>query len=99
MCFRLFVNPYCTPNSVALQPSNISHRNYRVRCEFCRLKILRKCLKMREINEGNPISPKIFRVKYPIPPKFFKGKYPIPPKFCMSWSYHTLFDSVVICYF
>ena len=78
MCYHLFVNPYCRSNSVALQPSNISHRNYRVRREFCRLKTLRKCLEMREINEGNPISPKIFRVKYPI-----------PPKFCMSWSYHT----------
>ena len=78
MCYHLFVNPYCRSNSVALQPSNISHRNYRVRRESCRLKTLRKCLKMREINEGNPI-----------PPKFFKAKYTIPPKFCMSWSYHT----------
>ena len=60
MCFHLFVNPCCTPNSVALQPSNISHRNYRVRRESCRLKTLRKCLKMREINE-----------EYPIPPKFY----------------------------
>ena len=89
MCFHLFVNPYCRSNSVALQPSNISHRNYRVRRESCRLNTLRKCLKMREINEENPIPPKIFRVKYPIPPKIFKVKYPIPPKFCMSWSYHT----------
>ena len=78
MCFHLFVNPYCRSNSVALQPSNVSHRNYRVRRESCRLKTLRKFLKMREINEGNPIPPKIFKVKYPI-----------PPKFCMSWSYHT----------
>ena len=58
MCFHLFVNPCCTPNSVALQPSNISRRNYRVKRESCRLKTLRKCLKMREINEENPISPK-----------------------------------------
>ena len=58
MCFHLFVNPCCTPNSVALQPSNISHRNYRVRRESCRLNTLRKCLKMREINEENPIPPK-----------------------------------------
>lgn len=58
MCFHLFVNPYCRSNSVALQPSNISHRNYRVRRESCCLKTLRKFLKMREINEGNPIPPK-----------------------------------------
>lgn len=100
MCFHLFVNPCCTPNSVALQPSNISHRNYRVRRESCRLNTLRKCLKMREINEENPIPPKIFRVKYPIPPKIFKVKYPIPPKFFKAkcpippkfyilWSCHT----------
>ena len=89
MCFRLFVNPYCTPNSVALQPSNISHRNYRVRREFCRLKTLRKCLEMREINEGYPIPPKIFKAKYPIPPRIFSEKYPIPPKFYISWSCHT----------
>ena len=31
---------------------------------------LRKFLKMREINEGNPIPPKFFMAKYPIPPKF-----------------------------
>ena len=60
MCFHLFVNPYCRSNSVALQPSNISHRNYRVRRESCRLKTLRKFLKMREINEGNPIPPKFY---------------------------------------
>lgn len=100
MCFHFFVNPCCTPNSVALQPSNISHRIYRVRREFCRLKTLRKYLKMREINEENPIPLIFFRAKCPIPPKKNKVKCPIPPKFCMSWSYHTpLFDSVVICYF
>lgn len=67
MCFHFFVNPCCTPNSVVLQPSNISHRIYRVRREFCRLKTLRKYLKMREINEENPI-PLIFlgrNVRFP----------------------------------
>ena len=84
MCFHLFVNPCCTPNSVALQPSNISHRIYRVRREFCRLKTLRKYLKMREINEENPIPLIFFRAKCPIPPKKNKVKYPIPPKFYIS---------------
>ena len=97
MCFHLFVNPCCTPNSVALQPSNISHRNYRVRRESCRLNTLRKCLKMREINEENPIPPKIFRVKYPIPPKIFKAEISDFPEilYIMVLS-HPLFDSVVI---
>lgn len=69
MCFHLFVNPYCRSNSVALQPSNISHRNYRVRRESCRLKTLRKFLKMREINEGNPIPPKHGTFGKKIPPQ------------------------------
>lgn len=64
MCFHLFVNPYCRSNSVALQPSNVSHRNYRVRRESCRLKTLRKFLKMREINEGNPIPPNLYALTF-----------------------------------